>query len=256
VRVVQPLGAEVEAPAGDESAPALAAARPEHAARARAAARSKCSGATMGDDAEPCTHIVIAPLPESVWPNVMADPSAIAHVILRKYGDLLPLNRQQSISERQGFSLPKSTQCGWLKPAAEYCAPVVDAMLADAKRNAFLIATDATGTSVLPERRPPGAARWATAGPSERRECESWHVFVFIADREHVVFRYDREHSGAVFTRMLAGYHGNVLADAASVFDVLYREHGMTENGCWFHARRPFYRALESERRVRSRRSR
>jgi transposase len=164
-----------------------------------------------------------------------------------KYDDLLPLNRQQYISVRGGFMLPKSTQCGWIKAADEYCSLVVDAMFDDGRRHAHVMATDATSAWMLPPRVPPGeptARRW----PDERRRCESWHVFAFIADRDHVVFRYDREHSGAVFEKLLAGYHGNLLADAASVFDVLYRDHGMTEHGCWFHARRPFYRALETDR--------
>jgi transposase len=193
------------------------------------------------------TRIVIAPLPAGLWPNVMGDPSAIAHVIISKYGDLLPLNRQQTISARDGFMLPKSTQCGWLKMAHAFCAPVVDAMLDDSRRHAHVIATDATGASVLPPRLGAGE-RTAQLWPVERRRCESWHVFVFIADRDHIVFRYDREHTGAVFAKLLDGYHGNLLADAASVFDVLYREHGMTEHGCWFHCRRPFYRALETDR--------
>jgi transposase len=195
-------------------------------------------------DAEPAVRIVIAPLPDGVWPKVMADTSAIAHIITSKYGDLLPLNRQQNISERGGFVLPKSTQCGWLKPAAEYCAPVVDAMMDDACQHAFLIATDATSATVRPPKKDTDDARGSSV---ERRRCEPWHVFVFIADRDHVVFRYDREHTGAVFQRMLRGYRGNLLADAASVFDVLYREHGITEHCCWSHARRPFYRALETD---------
>jgi hypothetical protein len=106
-------------------------------------------------------------------------------------------------------------------------------MLEDAKRHAFLIATDATGARVLPPRLSPDERDAATireAPLTERRRCDRWHVFVFIADRDHVVFRYDREHNGAVFARILNGYHGNLLADAASVFDVLYNEHGMTEH--------------------------
>jgi transposase len=43
------------------------------------------------------TRIVIAPLPLGLWPNTMGDASAIGHVILSKYGDLLPLNRQQAL---------------------------------------------------------------------------------------------------------------------------------------------------------------
>jgi transposase len=190
--------------------------------------------------------IVTASLPLGVWPGVMGDPSAIAHVIVSKYDDLLPLNRQESISARDGFRVPKATQCSWLRGANGFCTLVVDAMFDDAKRHAYMIATDATGASVLPPRWRPGKPR--PDPPEEPRRCESWHIFVFLADRDHVVFRYDREHSGAVFTKFLAGYHGNIQADAASVFDVLYRDHGMTEHGCWSHCRRPFYRALESDR--------
>ena len=190
--------------------------------------------------------IVTATIPRGVWPGVMGDPSAIAHIIVSKYDDLLPLNRQEGISARDGFRLPRSTQCSWLRGANGFCAPVVDAMFDDGKRHAFMIATDATGASVLPPRWHPDEPR--PDPPEESRRCESWHVFVFLADRDHVVFRYDREHSGAVFTKFLAGYHGNIQADAASVFDVLYRDHGMVEHGCWSHCRRPFYRALESDR--------
>lgn len=203
---------------------------------------------TSDETCEPDTRILMAPLPANLWPNVMADASAIAHIIISKYDDLLPLNRQQNISARDGFRVPKSTQCGWLKEADALCVRVVDAMLDDSRKSAFVIATDATSAPVLPPRLDAQAkAEARRLWPVERRECESWHIFVFIADRDHVVFRYDREHNGQVFEKLLEGYHGHLLADAASVFDVLYRDHGMTEHGCWFHCRRPFYRALETD---------
>jgi hypothetical protein len=110
-----------------------------------------------------------------------------------------------------------------------------------------MMATDATSTRVLPPRRKPGDPPPTEVWPPERRRCENWHVYVFLADLDHVVFRYHREHNGRVFQDLLRGYNGNLLADAASVFDVLYRDHGMTEHGCWFHCRRPFYRAIETE---------
>jgi transposase len=206
---------------------------------------------TLSSSDDERVSIVISPLPDNIWPNYMADPSAIARVMLSKYGDILPLHRQETISARSGFALPRSTQCSWLRGAYQVTAPVVDAMFAEAKRTAFLIATDATGTRVLPPRVVPDQTPPPTPPdelyPTQRRRCDNWHVFVFIADRDHVVFQYDREHTGAVFARLLDGYRGNLLADAASVFDVLYREHEMIENGCWFHARRPFYRGLETD---------
>lgn len=245
LRIIRPKFIAIDtAPPAAESADAgePAQANLEPPAEVGAEPNTGSSSTTSG------IEIVIAPLPESLWPNFMADTSAIAHVIVSKYGDVLPLNRQERISERGGFVLPKGTQCGWLKAAHGFCSPVVDAMFADGKRTAFLMATDATGTRVLPPRRRRGDPRPATeAWPPERRHCENWHVYVFLADLDHVVFRYNREHNGNVFRDFLRGYRGNLLADAASVFDVLYRDHGMTEHGCWFHCRRPFYRAIETE---------
>jgi hypothetical protein len=39
-------------------------------------------------------HVLIAPLRDNLWPRTMADPSAIAHVIVSKYNDVLPLHCQ------------------------------------------------------------------------------------------------------------------------------------------------------------------
>jgi transposase len=172
-----------------------------------------------------------APLPGCIWPYVMADPSAVAHVIVSKYDDLLPLNRQERISAREGFMLPRSTQCGWLGAAFELLYRIVDAMWDEARRKAFCIATDATGAPVR-----------------AKGECVSWHLFVMIADRDHIVFRPTREHTSATMEAMFEGFQGRLLADAAPIYDVLYREHDLIEVGCWSHARRYFWRALDADR--------
>lgn len=168
-------------------------------------------------DVAPSTSMLIAPLPDNLWPRTMADPSAVSHVIVSKYDDVLPLHRQERISHRSGFILPRSTQCGWLGAAYDVCYRVVDAMFAEAKARAFCIATDATSAPVCA----PGA-------------CASWTIFVFIADRDHVVFRYAHENTSAVVSTLLRGFRGHLLADAAPVYDVLYRGGDVVEHVCWF----------------------
>lgn len=186
---------------------------------------------TCADSLE-SSPVIIAPLPESVWPNVMADPSAIAHVIISKYDDSLPLHRQERISARDGFALSRSTQCGWLGRAYEATYRIVDAMFEDAKAHAFCIATDATGAPVR------------AAG-----KCRQWDVFVFLADRDHVVFRYVDGHATSdKFKALLAGFRGHLLADAAPIYDALYESGHVIEHCCWFHCRRYFYRALETDK--------
>ncbi len=116
-------------------------------------------------------RVLVAPLPECLWPGTMADASAIARVIVAKYDDVMPLHRQEHVSDREGFALPRSTQCGWLGAAYEVLRRIVTAMFEEARSRAICIATDATGARVR-----------------GKGSCDNWHVFVFVADRDHVVF--------------------------------------------------------------------
>jgi transposase len=177
------------------------------------------------------TTIHRAPLPPSLLPRVMADASAIANVIVSKYDDVLPLHRQERISARHGFSLPRSTQCGWLAVAFSLLYRIVLAMFDEAKAQAFCIATDATGAPV-----------------QKSGGCRRWHVFTFIADNGHIVFRWVNEHSGDAIKSLLSGFRGHLLSDAASIYEVLYRELGIVPVFCWAHVRRGFWRALPTDK--------
>src|SRR5690606_17779827 len=189
------------------------------------------------DDADATTApsdgptILQAPLPPSVLPRVMADPSAIANVVVSKYDDVLPLHRQERISARHGFSLPRSTQCGWLAVAFALLYRIVLAMFDEAKAEAFCIATDATGAPV-----------------QKKGGCRRWNIFTFIADNGHIVFRWVNQHSGKAIASLLSGFRGHLLSDAASIYDVLYRELGIVPVYCWAHVRRGFWRALPTDK--------
>jgi len=177
------------------------------------------------------TTVLVAPLPPSVLPHVMADPSAISNIIVSKYDDVLPLHRQERISARHGFTLPRSTQCGWLAVAFTLLYRIVAAMFEESKAHAFCIATDATGAPV-----------------QKAGGCRRWHVFTFIADNGHIVFRWVNEHSGKAISALLSGFRGHLLSDAAPIYNVLYRECGIVAVFCWAHVRRMFWRALPTDK--------
>ena len=173
--------------------------------------------------------IVAAATPPSVWPRTMADPSVIVQILLAKYDLCLPLHRQERASPRQGFYLPRSTQCGWLGEAYDYVYRIVDAMMADACATAHCIATDATGAPVR-----------------KHGKCARWHVFVFLADRDHVIFRAVREHTSASIATLLEGFNGALLSDAASIYDALHRER-LLNVYCWAHVRRYFWYCRDTD---------
>ncbi len=188
--------------------------------------------AVLDDDATPPPNVEvrIAPTLDCLWPRMMADTSAVAQCIVAKYDDCLPLYRQQQITTRHGFPIPRSTMFSWTAQVEPDCARVVAAMWDDMVTHAFCIATDATGVPV----RAPG-------------KSVKHHMFVFIGDIKHVVFRHSDAHKGDVVHGWLKGFEGYLQGDAASIYDVLFRVDGMIEVGCWAHVRRYFWKALDTE---------
>ena len=67
--------------------------------------------------------VVQAPKPAEAIEKGLAGPGLLAHVITSKYGDHLPLNRQEGILARHGINLSRQTMCGWAMQAAEALEP-------------------------------------------------------------------------------------------------------------------------------------
>lgn len=179
---------------------------------------------------EPERGVVIAELPEHPIPRCLASPGLLAHVLVNKYADHLPLNRQEQIFERQGLHLARSTLCGWVGSCAAILGFIVSAMAKDAL-GAHCIALDATGVLV-----------------QAKDQCRRGHFWALVADRDHVLFRYTPRHTKDGPREFLRGYKGYVQADASSVYEALYATEQVIEVGCWAHCRRKFYDALSSDR--------
>ena len=159
----------------------------------------------------------------------VAGPSLLADTIVRRWQDHQPLNRLEGIYGREGLPIPKSTICTWHEELAELVQPLVEAMRADALRQPYLC-TDATGVLVLAKER-----------------CRTGHFWVTVAPEKHVLFQYSRRHDSDAVDALLPGYSGYLVADAHAVYDHLYRNGTVIEVGCWAHARRYFFKALESD---------
>jgi transposase len=212
----------VVVPAGEPSEPVTPAATGVTAARAVL---------PIGD--LPNRTIINAPAPHEMIPRGLPTIDLLAHVLVGKFADKVPFNRQEGISAREGVPITRGTMCGWAEAAHELAHHVVDAMVEDARTNAHVIATDATGVLV-----------------QANEKCKKGHFWVYIADRDHVVFRYTSRHSNDEPKTYFEGFRGTVLSDASNVYDVLF---GLPESpgeaNCWSHARRYFYKAIDSENR-------
>src|SRR5882757_10070747 len=75
---------------------------------------------------KPCQeNVKIAPMPILLLPKSIATPDLIAHTIISKYCDHLPLYRQEAIWKRMNIDMPRSSLCGWVLKTAEICEPLV-----------------------------------------------------------------------------------------------------------------------------------
>jgi hypothetical protein len=169
------------------------------------------------------------PPPELPIPRGLAGPGLLADTVVRRWQDHLPLHRLEGIYAREGLELARSTVCGWHDALAELVRPLVDAMFEDA-RGAPYLCTDATGVLV-----------------QAKDECRRGHYWVLVAPERHVLFRYSARHDSAAVDDLLAGYAGYLVADAHAVYDHLFKNGKVVEVACWAHARRYWFKALDSD---------
>ena len=165
----------------------------------------------------PQAWITIAPPAELPIERGIAGPGLLANVIVRRFDDHLPYNRLENIYEREGMRLGRSTLYGWLDAVRPLFAPLLAAMLTDARGLPY-VCIDATGVLVqAPE------------------QCSRGHFWVLVAPGRHVIFAFSRTHDKAAVDTLLGGYEGLIVADAHAVYDHLYGDGGATEVGCWGH---------------------
>jgi transposase len=173
-----------------------------------------------GDGAQ----VVQPPLPPEPVPRGTAAAGLLAHLIVSKYVDHLPLYRQESILARLGWEVTRSTLCGQILACAGVLEPLYRLMCDRVRSSASLHADDTPVALLAP-----------------RRTAHAW-VYVGDAANPYTVFDLSVGRSRDAPTAFLKGYKGFVHADGYAGYNPLY-EGGATHVGCWMHARRYFFEA-------------
>jgi transposase len=70
-----------------------------------------------------CKRMVQEAAPSRPIPGSMAGPNLLAHVLVSKFDDHLPLYRQHEIFERMGADIPESTLVGWVSTGSRSDSP-------------------------------------------------------------------------------------------------------------------------------------
>jgi transposase len=186
--------------------------------------------------------VKIAPPPVQLLPKSIASEGLIAHLVVSKFADGLPLYRQQKIFGRLGIELSRATMANWVVKAAQQCQPLID-LLQEEIRSGPLINVDETPYQVLNE---PG-----------RRNTSKSYMWVFkggLEDRPALLYQYHRTRSGEAALQFLDDYQGYVQSDAFSGYNYLSEKKSISHMGCWAHARRNFVDVIKAKKKNRSKR--
>ena len=95
--------------------------------------------------------VKIAPLPPQPLPKTLASPGLLAHIVVSKYQDALPLYRQEQILTRIGVDLPRATLARWMVGVGkDLIQPVINLLRGRMLAHGTL-SMDETPTQVLKE---------------------------------------------------------------------------------------------------------
>ena len=179
-----------------------------------------------------CEGIAQAPAPSLPIHRGMAGPGLLAHVLVAKYCDHLPLYRQAEIYARDGIDLDRSTLADWVGQTARLMRPLVDAVGAHVM-TAERVHADDTTVPVLD----PGRGRTKTG-----------RLWSYVRDDRPfagkaapaVLYCYSPDRKGEHPRTHLGSFRGILQADGYQGYAGLY-DRGVTEAACWAHARRKFF---------------
>jgi len=172
-------------------------------------------------------HVVIAEKPPQPIEKGLPGPGLLAHTVLSKYGDHLPLYRQEDILSRSGVTIRRSTLCDWMASAAELARPLWQ-LMKQRVLTSKVIHTDDTTVKML--------------APGKTKTCRFW-VYLGDAQQPYSVFDFTESRSRDGPARFLDGFSGYLQADAYGGYDGLFAGGDVMEVACWAHCRRYWWEA-------------
>ena len=190
-----------------------------------------------------CEAMAQMPMPALPIPRAQAGAGLLAHVLIAKFCDHLPLYRQAEIYARDGVALDRATLASWVGKAAWLVEPLADRIGRHVMAGSVIHADDTPVPVLAP-------------GNGKTKEGRFW---IYLRDeRPHggtappaVLYRYTPDRKGERCREHLAAFKGHLHADGYPGFGELYKEKDgkpalVTEVACWAHVRRKFFDEYKS----------
>jgi transposase len=163
----------------------------------------------------------------------IAGPGLIAQILVAKFGDHLPLYRQEDFFARHGLHIARSTQCDWVQAAAELLRPLYERQK-ELLLQSPVLWTDDTPVTLL------------AGGQEGSRQGRFW---AYIAEEyPYSVYDFTESRARDGPANFLQEFKGYLHADAYGGYDHIFlgSNDSIREVACWAHARRKFFEAIHS----------
>lgn len=180
-----------------------------------------------------CERIIQEPAPSRPIDRGLAGPGLLAHVLVAKYSDHLPLYRQSEIYEREGIELDRSTLADWVGGASRVLAPLVEHLRRYVMSTTKLHGDDTPVPVLAPGNGKTKTGRLWTYVRDDRPAGDPAAPAVWFAYSPGRKGEHPQEH--------LSCFRGALQADGYAGFNRLYEDGHIQEVGCWAHVRRKFY---------------
>jgi transposase len=169
-------------------------------------------------------HIVRAEGPRRLFDQSRYGTGFVAYLATSKCGDSLPIYRIEKQFLRLSIPIGRSTLNALFLRAGQELKPIYDRML-QLLRNEWLVQADETSIKVQTLKR-------------------RGFVWTFLAG-EIVAYVFSGDRSGLTPARVLGGTQGTLVVDGYTGYNIVTDVAGRERAGCWSHARRKFFEALD-----------
>jgi len=169
-----------------------------------------------------------APMPKHPIPKSIAGPGLLAHTLVSKFQDHLPLYRQEKILQRAGIDIPRATLSLWVIRCAELLSPLTKLLLSYIQDYDVGFMDESTLQVLKEKNRAPQSKSYM------------WILGGGPPDKFAWVYHYAPSRAHTVPLDLLEDFKGYLHCDGYQAYDSLSVKTGITQVGCWYHARRKF----------------
>ena len=184
-----------------------------------------------------CDRIVQAALPSRPIERGCPGAGLLAHVLVNKYADHLPLYRQSQIFGREGIDLDRSTLAGWVGQSSKLLEPLANAIGRHVRQGQAIFADD---TPIKMQ---------------ARKKCATARIWTYVRDGRPWAsgdppaawYQFSTDRQGKHPTDHLSQYKGWIHADGYAGFNDLFAKDEVHEMACMAHVRRKFVDIFQSQ---------